>query len=125
MRRKSKYGAVKTNGRDSAKEDRRYHELLLLQRAGIISDLQTQVKFVLIPAQRELGTEVYKRGPKKGQLKPGPVIEHECAYIADFVYTNTATGMKFVEDSKGFRTKDYIIKRKLMLYLKGIRIYET
>lgn len=72
------------------------------------------------PAPRSI-----KGAPKKGQLKPGPVIEKECSYFADFVYTNTATGMKFVEDSKGFRTKDYIIKRKLMLYLKGIRIYET
>lgn len=120
MRRVSKYGAIKTNGSDSKKEARRYQELLLMQRAGMISDLRRQVKFVLIPAQRGEPTV----GPRGG-MKPGKLLEHECAYIADFVYTDAVTGAQIVEDSKGMKTKDYIIKRKLMLYVHGIRIYET
>lgn len=122
----NKYKSTKTevNGIlfDSKKEAKRYSELLMLQNAGLISNLQTQVKFVLIPAQRELSNEVYSKGKNKGMLKPGRVIEKECAYIADFVYTEN--GVLKVEDTKGFRTKDYIIKRKLMLYVHGIRVVE-
>lgn len=92
---------------DSRKEARRYSELLLLERAGAIQGLQRQVKFELIPSQRY----------------DGKVIERPCHYIADFVYKEN--GNLVVEDTKGFRTKDYIIKRKLMLYLCGIRIKEV
>ena len=92
---------------DSKKEARRYQELLLLERAGAIQDLQTQVKYVLIPSQR---------------IK-GRVVERECAYKADFVYIEN--GETVVEDTKGFKTKDYIIKRKLLLYFYGIRIKES
>jgi hypothetical protein len=106
---------------DSRKEARRYQELLLLQRAGVILNLKRQVKYVLIPAQYEY----YERYGKKGQeLKPGQrLIEKECAYIADFVYEEN--GKEVVEDTKGIKTKDYIIKRKLMLYTHGIRIREV
>lgn len=103
---------------DSGKEYRRFCELKLLQRAGKISDLQRQVKFVLIPTQREPD----KIGPRGG-VKEGKVIEQECSYIADFVYTDDK-GNTVVEDTKGFKTKDYIIKRKLMLERHGIRIKE-
>ena len=109
---------------DSAKEYRRYKELQALAAAGVITDLQRQVKYVLIPAQREEPTETFKRGPRKGQPKPGRLLEKECAYIADFSY-RTADGGTVVEDTKGMRTKDYVIKRKLMLYLRGIRIMEV
>lgn len=106
---------------DSQKEARRFKELTLLERAGSIQDLQTQVKFVLVPAQYE----TIERYGKKGQrLKDGQkCLEKECAYIADFVYKEN--GQKVVEDTKGFRTPDYIIKRKLMLYIHGIRIKEV
>jgi hypothetical protein len=50
------------------------------------------------------------------------VVERACAYVADFVYTEN--GKKIVEDTKGFKTKDYIIKRKLMLWVHGIRVKE-
>lgn len=103
---------------DSSKEYRRFCELKLLQRAKKISDLQRQVKFVLIPAQRE-PDEIGVRGG----IKKGKIIEQECAYLADFVYINEK-GEKVVEDTKGFKTKDYIIKRKLMLYVHGIKIVE-
>ena len=94
---------------DSKKEARRYQELLLLQRAGKISGLRRQVKFVLIPTQRI----------------DGKVVEREVSYVADFVYQNLETGKPVVEDSKGMRTKDYIIKRKLMLRMYNVRIFET
>ena len=102
---------------DSKKESRRYQELLLLEQQGQIQSLQRQVKYVLIPAQREPDTVGSRGGVKKGK-----VIERECAYIADFVYLEN--GKKVVEDTKGFRTADYKIKRKLMLYVHGIRIKE-
>ena len=108
---------------DSKKEAKRYQELLLLEKAGAIQELKRQVKYVLIPAQREFTNEIYTKGKKKGCFKPGKLIEKECAYIADFVYWEN--GKKVVEDTKGMRTKDYVIKRKLMLYVHGIRIKEV
>jgi len=110
---------VKTFCFDSKREARRHAELTALQAAGAILDLQRQVKFVLIPAQREADV-IGKRGGRK----QGKVIERECSYYADFVYTDAKTGERIVEDTKGMRTKDYIIKRKLMLYVHGIRIHE-
>lgn len=103
---------------DSRKEYLRFHELSLLERAGKISDLKRQVEFELIPAFREPDTI-----GKRGGVKKGKTIEHKCSYVADFVYTEN--GETIVEDTKGMRTKDYIIKRKLMLYRYGIRIKET
>lgn len=109
---------------DSRRELNRYRELKLMESAGLIVNLRRQVKYVLIPVQRETSDEVYKRGDKKGLPKPGRVIEKECAYIADFVYFDVEKQDVIVEDTKGFRTKDYTIKRKLMLYRHGIRIKE-
>ena len=102
---------------DSKKEAKRFQELRLLEKAGAIQNLKTQVKFILIPAQREPDTIGKRGGRKKGKL-----LERECNYVADFVYTEN--GATIVEDTKGFRTKDYIIKRKLMLYVHEIRIKE-
>lgn len=121
--RRNKYGARKVtkNGLiyDSKKEARRAAFLETLEKAGAITDLRRQVKFVLIPTQREPDTV----GPRGGR-KPGKVIERECSYIADFVYIDTKTGETVIEDTKGVRTKEYIIKRKLMLERFGIRIKE-
>lgn len=121
---KSKYGANKTviDGIefDSKREAKRWTELKLLERAGIIRDLDRQVKFVLIPAQREADTI-----GARGAIRKGKIIERECAYVADFVYTDTETGETVVEDTKGFKTKDYIIKRKLMLWVHKIKIMEV
>lgn len=104
---------------DSKKEARRYQELILLQKTGTVHDLKRQVKYILIPTQREPDTIGARGGIHKGK-----VIEKECSYVADFVY-RTDDGLVVVEDTKGFRTKDYIIKRKLMLYIHGIRIKEV
>lgn len=106
----------------SRKEAKRWTELRILEKAGAISDLKTQVKFVLIPAQREPDTVGARGGIKKGKL-----IERECAYIADFVYKDNQ-GETVVEDVKGYKGGGayelFKIKRKLMLYVHGIRIVE-
>lgn len=126
--KQSKYRAQKVEGClkdgtphtfDSVKEFDRYQSLMLLERAGEISDLQTQVRFVLIPTQRE--PDII--GPRGGR-KPGKLLEQECVYVADFVYKDEE-GKTVVEDTKGFRTKEYIVKRKLMRWLHGINIKEV
>lgn len=104
---------------DSKKEANRYFELRTLEKSGKIADLQRQVKYVLIPAQREAD----HIGPRGGIIK-GKLIERECSYVADFVYKDLDNDEYVVEDTKGFRTPEYIIKRKLMLYQYGIRIKE-
>lgn len=118
-KKRNKYGAQRVGEHASQKEHGRYNQLKLWQCAGVISNLREQVPFELIPAQYgECGTD----------LKGKPVrvcIEKACKYIADFVYTDNETGQTIVEDTKGVRTKEYIIKRKLMLYMHGIRIKEV
>lgn len=106
---------------DSKKEYDRYLQLSIMQNAGIISELRRQVSYELIPAQYE----TYERYGKKGnRLKDGKrCIEKSLNYKADFVYRKG--GETVVEDVKGFKTKEYIIKRKLMLYIHGIKIKET
>lgn len=107
---------------DSRKEARRWNELKLLERAKEISNLQRQVKYVLIPAQYET-IERYSKDGKR--LKDGTrLVERETSYVADFVYTDMKTGETVVEDTKGVKTKDYILKRKMMLYFHHIRIKE-
>lgn len=109
----SKYGNKKIVTEDgifdSKREYTRWCELKLLQRAGEIRDLRRQVSFVLIPAQKDNRT--------------GKLLEREVKYIADFVYSDE--GFTVVEDAKGVRTKEYIIKRKLLLKEYGIRIKEV
>lgn len=96
---------------DSAKEYQRWCELKILERSGVIKDLERQVRFNLIPSQRE------------GKV----LLERGCDYIAYFTYLErTESDWKpVVEDVKGVKTPDYIIKRKLMLYMHGIRIKEV
>ena len=110
----SKYGAKKITYDgitfDSMKEAQRYAELRLLERGKVIADLRCQVEFMLIPSWRD---------------ENGKVIERAVRYVADFVYKDLKTGEKVVEDTKGFKTKEYIIKRKLMLQVYGIRIREV
>ncbi len=123
---KSKYHSKKitVNGEtfDSKKEYSRWCELKLLERAGKIENLQRQVKFELLPAQyRIVATKI-------GQRKK--CVERAVSYIADFVYKEQLVqGGDFcvtvVEDTKGFRTADYILKRKMMLFFHDIRIREV
>lgn len=104
---------------DSKKEYQRWQELKLLEKAGEITELRRQVPFELLPNQREPD----KIGPRGGR-KPGRTIERKALYIADFVYKDR-TGREVVEDCKGMRTKDYILKRKLLLFRFGIQILES
>ena len=105
---------------DSKREAARYMELKELEMAGRISGLQRQKKFVLVPAQYEPETT----GPRGGRIK-GKLLEREVAYYADFVYFDEEEKDFVIEDTKGVRTLDYIIKRKLMLWLNGYQIREV
>ena len=92
---------------DSKHEYSRLCELKVLQRAGEIKDLQTQVRYNLIPAQKICGK-----------------TERGVSYVADFVYWTKND--KFVcEDAKGHKTADYIIKRKLMKLIHNIDVVEV
>ena len=124
----NKYYNIKTKTSDgvvfdSHKEARRWEQLLLLQRAGKISHLERQVSYELIPNQYES----YERFSKTGKrLKDGQrLVERKVNYVAYFRYTDTATNETIVEDAKGFRTKEWDIKRKLMLYVHGIKVREV
>ena len=99
----SKYGAKKTSidgiKFDSQKEANRYLDLLVLQKTGLIQDLHRQVRFELQPSYKKNGKTVR------------PIY-----YVADFVYYDTFKGQKIVEDTKGYRTEIYKLKKKLFEY---------
>ena len=107
----TKYNNKKYKGYDSIREYNRSNVLKLMQKQGLISDLQEQIKYELVPVQYEL-----IGGKRK-------VAEHAVKYIADFQYIQN--GDTIVEDVKGMRTKEYIIKRKLMRHVHGITIKEV
>ena len=98
---------------DSKKEARRYQSLLLMQRAGEISDLELQPKFELV------------KGVKfSGDARAKPSVR----YFADFAYTDVLTGERIVEDVKSPVTKEkpyYKMKRHMMLAIHGIEVLET
>lgn len=103
---KSKYGNRRTNGYASKREARRAAELKLMEREGLISDLQEQVPFELAPA-------VTLNGLPKRPL----------TYVADFTYIEG--GKLIMEDSKGCLTDVFRIKKHLMKHLYSIEILET
>lgn len=101
---KSKYSNVRTNGFASKKEAKRYQDLCLLQRAGEITDLKTQVRYTFKQLRYPSGRH--------------PV------YIADFEYV-TREGERVTEDTKGMRTDVYRLKFALMKFFNNITILET
>lgn len=107
----SKYHAKKVKTADgtfdSKKEYKRWIELNLLQQAGIIDMLDKQVKYELIPKQKD---------PKGKAVRA-------VTYTADFVYLEN--GEFIVEDTKGYKTEVYKLKKKLMYQKYGIWIKET
>lgn len=110
MMKRPKYGNKKTDGFDSKAEARRISELRLMELAGEITDLKTQVRYGLIPAQY-IG---------------GKCVERAVTYVADAEYKKG--GRLVVEDIKSEMTRKlpaYILKRKLMLWVHGIQILET
>ena len=84
---------------DSKKEAERYCELKLLEKAGKIKDLTLQYKFELQPS--------FKKNGKTFRA---------ITYIADFTYLDLERMKNVVEDVKGYRTKEYQLKRKLFEY---------
>lgn len=91
---------------DSKKEARRWAALQMLQRGGVISDLRRQVKIAL-------------------QGRDGPILTptgRQAHYVADFVYMEG--GVEVIEDAKGFRPAEYILKRAI-LAAQGVTIRET
>jgi hypothetical protein len=98
--RRNKYGNRKTEVDgitfDSKKEAQRYAELCMLEKAGLIQDLQRQVRFEIVP----------KCGASRARH-----------YIADFTYQQE--GRKVIEDVKSPATradKVYSLKRALMIW---------
>ena len=89
----------------SQKEGKRYLELKEMRDRGEITDLKLQVPFILVPAFN-VGKKRYRK----------------MEYIADFTYMQN--GDKIVEDTKGYRTEVYKIKKKLMAYIYNIEIKE-
>lgn len=112
FRKKAKYSNIKTNGYESKKESKRAEVLKILNKSGVISELQEQVSFVLAPAQ-------YVKNIKGKEV----CARREMKYIADFVYIENE--LKIIEDCKGFKTKEYIKKKNLMKRIFEIEIKET
>ena len=102
----NKYGNIKAGGYASKREFSRAQALKLLEKAGHIQNLREQVQYELSPAVRINGRMSASR-----------------KYIADFVYIED--GVEVVEDTKGFKTDIYILKRHLMAVAHGISIRET
>ena len=106
---------------DSKREANHYRELRLLERAGKIQHLRRQVRYQLIPAQYENIPQYGKNGLRIQDKRV--CVERELSYIADFTYQQD--GKLVVEDVKGYRTSAYTIKRKLMLFMHGVKIKEV
>lgn len=105
---------------DSKLERDRYLFLQSCEKKGIISDLRKQVWFTLIDSQYKTAVQHLKTKDKEVQV----LVEQKCSYVADFVYKVTLTGETVVEDTKGLKTPDYILKRKMMLFFHHIEIRE-
>lgn len=124
LRGANKYGARKVvrDGIvfDSLKEARRYTELCEMEEQGFISNLRRQVNYELTPSLKANEYYAVKLGVKKGST-----ILQASYYVADFVYLDKENKQIVVEDCKGYKTKDYILKKKFMFYRYGILIKET
>jgi hypothetical protein len=106
--RANKYGAKKTTIDgvvfDSRKEAARYGQLKLLERCGAVQNLAVHPKFPLYVNERLI-----------------------CHYEADFRYSELVNGVwvERIEDCKGVRTRDYLLKKKLLRALYGVDVLET
>lgn len=113
FRKRAKYSNKKTEADglvfDSRAEAGRWLELRIMERQGMIADLQRQVRYELAPSVKFTGST---------RAKPA------LCYWADFVYVDVATGKKVTEDTKGVETEAYRIKKHLMLSIHGIEILD-
>lgn len=107
LEKKSKYSSAKTDVDgirfDSKKESEFYAELKLREKAGEISHLRLQPRYLLQEAFRYDGKQY-----------------REMEYVADFEYVED--GKVVVVDVKGFKTAVYMLKKKLFLYKYGDKI---
>lgn len=85
----------------SRAEAKRYEELALLERHGLITQLGIHPSFAI----DVLGERI-------------------CVYVADFSYVEVNGRPFVVEDVKGVRTPIYLLKKKLMRAVHGIEITE-
>lgn len=135
--RRSKLGnkAIIIDGQrfDSKAEARRYSQLRLLEKAGEVSDIRCQVMYELIPGHYEYVPtgKIFSRGARKGQKEYKRVtVELPVTYRADFVYKDK-DGNTVVEDVKGYTDPKsatyakFVIKRKLMLWIHGVKVKEV
>lgn len=104
---------------DSKKEGLYYLKLKDMERRGEITDLRLQVPYELLPAIYR--DEVVHLKTKDKVVKK--LVQRAVTYVADFVYVQD--GKEVVIDAKGMRLPDYILKKKMMLALKGIEVIEV
>lgn len=112
----NKYKAKRTDGYDSKKEASYALKLKAMMKCATssqrVAKIEEQVKFEIIPQQVD---------------ENGRIIERAAHYIADFRVTY-GDGRVEVIDVKSAMTKKlpaYILKRKLMLHVHGIRVVEV
>ena len=104
---------------DSKKEMQRYIVLKDAENSGVISNLELQVKYELIPAVREEYVEHLKT---KDKVKTR-TLQLPITYTCDFQYLKD--GVLIVEDVKAspkMLPKEFVLKEKMMFALKGIKI---
>lgn len=107
---------------DSKKEGERYLFLKDAEEKGIISGLTRQVKFELIPSVKEQKIVHLKTKDKIKEV----VLQLAITYTCDFQYVyNGQVVTEDVKASPKMLPKDYILKRKMMFALKGVRIKEV
>ena len=102
--KKVEYNGIKF---DSQKERNYYIKLKLLEEKGKIKDLKLQVKYELQP-KFQIGNKTYQK----------------ITYKADFSYISIDDNKLHVVDVKGFKTKEYLLKKKILAYKYGIEIEE-
>ena len=93
---------------DSKKEGAYYLKLKLLEEKGIIKDLKLQKEYILQESFK-LNNKTYRK----------------ISYKADFEYFSTIDNKIHVVDTKGFKTKEYLLKKKILAYKYGIEIEEV
>lgn len=124
MAKTNKYGANKATYEgiefDSRREMRQYIVLLDMERRGEISNLRRQVRYELLPPIWE-DVEVQLKTKTKTVRR---CVQRAVSYLADFVYEDVE-GRTVVVDAKGMRTKEYMLKKKMMRSLLGIEIEEV
>lgn len=107
---------------DSKKEMQRYVLLKEAEKDGLISNLQLQVKFELIPAVKEEYVEHLKT---KDKIKTR-TLQLPITYTCDFMYDKgDETIIEDIKASPKMLPKEYTLKKKMMFALKGIQIKEV